>query len=650
MPETIAVDAGTYTKRWTFTYPTIDNESTKVDIYDLYYTGEPEEINAGSTPLQIKFDKANDGYFTPLKFTSVVIQLMAETNFQFFDVYTYDNEQFLIDITKELAAGGGYQNHWRGFITPEQYFEPYLSTPYATSVYASDGLNLLKNKPFDITGEQTLAYVIYRCLYQTGIRYDFYEYLDIYEDSQSQTSSDSALAQTYVDCNLAFYDEDGVALKYGEVLDEILFSLGAQIIQSGGAWHIIKNVADYSGGAIIGRRFQYGLYVSDTTYDFRKATTTSAENDKTVRLRFTKRQQQLELNPAWKSFTLEQDYGLRDNMLKNGNFAQYETDALYLRFTSITNWTKVGTGNYPIFGKNGDEIMMLWENIVSYDTTRYLESDALSLLGTSDKLIITINYWTTSNTTSARFMVKYGAYTLKLDSGDYVWDNVATNYIDLTLNDNFEEFEIITDNLPSDDDLQIRLYNSEGSGLLNGLWIKDIYIKLIDSNQAYYPTGLTSETSISSKYPYIPSVFEMKLGDVEAKDNAFAAYGGKYFLSDGSLTDNWIAKDTSVEGTLHEILILSIAQLTHRPQLKLRGVFVGILSFIQVIQLSDLNNILFRLESATIDDKMNEITFEAIELLEPNIIYPPDIILKENLEPIGQEVDVDDYMLMEAQP
>ncbi|MFR4036358.1 MAG: hypothetical protein ACLTZT_00310 [Butyricimonas faecalis] len=192
----------------------------KILIKEDGYSGSSENKSLGAAPLLRRDDSDSGISGTSWKW------LYKRTRTELTSLYTVDNKKFLVELCKNNSL------IWTGYVLPEKYSEPYVPVPYDVSVTASDGLGILKDIPFTLSGEKTLFEVTRFCCNQTGMTLDFIVFSSLVESSMN--TGNSMLVQTSLDVS-TFQDKTCY-----EVLESILTSLDAFITEANGKWVIAR--------------------------------------------------------------------------------------------------------------------------------------------------------------------------------------------------------------------------------------------------------------------------------------------------------------------------------------------------------------------------------------------------------------------------
>ena len=266
-----------YGLKYRLSFDSVSDTPYEINILEAGYDGPVENRNLGSAPVL----KMDDG--EAVRGTS--LELSIETCFDgdLREFYTTDRKKFRVEVYRSGVL------FWSGHILPELYSEPYISVPFDVSVTASDGLGLLKNIPFGLSGKRSVFDVIKYCCEQTGLVLNYVFASKLLATGMSGVAS--VYTQAFVDCN-AFDDADCY-----EALEKVLITFGSYIKQKDCKWHVLRYTDQDTD-----------LMEYDPSCNF-------AGGFRPVG------QLESEIVPARKDFTMEQPYELYPSLLKDYCFA-----------------------------------------------------------------------------------------------------------------------------------------------------------------------------------------------------------------------------------------------------------------------------------------------------------------------------------------
>lgn len=280
-----------YGLKYRLSFDSVSGTPCEINILEAGYDGPVENRNLGSAPVL----KMDDG--EAVRGTS--LELSIETCFDgdLREFYTTDRKKFRVEVYRSGVL------FWSGHILPELYSEPYISVPFDVSVTASDGLGLLKNIPFGLSGKRSVFDVIKYCCEQTGLVLNYVFASKLLATGMSGVAS--VYTQAFVDCN-AFDDADCY-----EALEKVLITFGSYIKQKDCKWHVLRytdqdtDLMEYDPSCNFAGGFRPVMKtlgaIGDDTYPVG--------------------QLESEIVPARKDFTMEQPYELYPSLLKDYCFA-----------------------------------------------------------------------------------------------------------------------------------------------------------------------------------------------------------------------------------------------------------------------------------------------------------------------------------------
>ena len=280
-----------YGLKYRLSFDSVSGTPYEINILEAGYDGPVEKRNLGSAPVL----KMDDG--EAVRGTS--LELSIETCFDgdLREFYTTDRKKFRVEVYRSGVL------FWSGHILPELYSEPYISVPFDVSVTASDGLGLLKNIPFGLSGKRSVFDVIKYCCEQTGLVLNYVFASKLLATGMSGVAS--VYTQAFVDCN-AFDDADCY-----EALEKVLITFGSYIKQKDCKWHVLRytdqdtDLMEYDPSCNFAGGFRPVMKtlgaIGDDTYPVGQLESESV--------------------PARKDFTMEQPYELYPSLLKDYCFA-----------------------------------------------------------------------------------------------------------------------------------------------------------------------------------------------------------------------------------------------------------------------------------------------------------------------------------------
>lgn len=308
-----------------------------VQVCQNGFTGSTTSVQGGATPAVISMMAEGDDKFQHIKATEATLELVSDVSMKYLSLYISPNKTYFVRIYRNTT-----QLLWRGWINPEYFSEPFLCVPpsYTSTITATDGLAELKNVDFPIPSymvfKHSMISYIATCLEQIGFEADIYVGINF----SATTTADGAVTSRL----LEYLYLDYRSMANGEtlwtcydVLYEILSTLNARIYQNNGAWYIEK--IDHKTEAINWEKYDHaGTYVSTASVDPVIALTSHVGLGTDIK--FINEPAILEVQPAYKKFRIEHEYGNRTNILKSSNFEGAFYDRDFETETELRFWDR----------------------------------------------------------------------------------------------------------------------------------------------------------------------------------------------------------------------------------------------------------------------------------------------------------------------
>ena len=215
-----------YYTKYDLSFQTIHNVPISVEIQVDGYTGSPIVRKLGAPPV-LKTQK--NGRIIS---TSIELQAQCEVFGEFSEFYTSDPRHFLVNIGRGDDGEGATYNIWSGYVTPEIYSEPYIAPPYDIKIYANDGLGELKLYDWTAVGRKSIAETLKLLLSATGADYSYIRAVTMIKPTSGTPAS--FFDDIYIDLDYL------AGKNYYDVLQVLLESIDADIIQYGGDWVLVR--------------------------------------------------------------------------------------------------------------------------------------------------------------------------------------------------------------------------------------------------------------------------------------------------------------------------------------------------------------------------------------------------------------------------
>lgn len=185
-----------------------------------------EELTFETDPLTIDWDPV--AVEEPVQGSSATLRLESPGDRTYEHLYSIKPKMVRMDVYR--GEGTARMLWWSGTLDPEFYSEPYeRGSLYAVELTFSD-FGVLDRIPFNFSGMQNLAGIIEEALQQTGIAGRSLATSSI----ATQLSGSRLNPEKLSVMSSNFYDEDGEAMTWREVLEGVLQPLGLRMKQRAG--------------------------------------------------------------------------------------------------------------------------------------------------------------------------------------------------------------------------------------------------------------------------------------------------------------------------------------------------------------------------------------------------------------------------------
>jgi len=581
--------------------------------FDGYEGSEIDRNLALPGAIKLRKDKAGIIRGTSLEFT-----LREEVDFEFLEFYS-NNAKY---IKAQLYLGSTLL--WTGYVAPQQYQATYKPAPSNITFTATDGLGLLKNEDFTLTGSQDQLAIIRHCLDKIGLNLGYSIAIDLYETNHNETYS--PLSQTYEDASL--YADDNCY----EVLEKILGKYNAEISQCGGRWRIVCDNDKKSTPKL----YTYaGVYES------------AGSAPSVLDLGYLKDGAdvspvgtlQMGMEPGAKKVKITHDFGRKDSWLTNYDFTEYES-------SMFTGWNK--NGSFDVLQREHEGKKYAFLNGYSNTGVDYIHQ-SISVVNTdADDFVFEIDVAPIgflshgySSKSSIQMTVKM---LIRLYDGDSTYYYLGTEgwetsetYLEIELPSSirrpvWNKISITTSALPCSGTLLVRLYRFQASSEPENTTYTGIAYSNVDLYSLYEAQLLPGilETIVgfdNSSEPGTLSDIKIFIADAPDYDNAGLIYKYITRLSDGSPTgpSTWYRFGSEDEYSLIVQLARMLASNNRVARQKLTGTIKGSsLAFDSIIKHVYNDNREFEIAEGTWDlyeEKWNVTLLEVLSWSDEDITF-----------------------------
>ena len=255
----------------------------KVEILKKDYTGDVLPMVGGANPVSISWQSSND-FYNPIIGSKCQLSLFVTDNVSYDDFYKFDEREYKVVVYYKQTQSNQYNDrvsndggniesidcvsnlidnytdtdvwatYWSGFLVVDRYKEKMISTPFAVSFNAFDGLGTLNNfngtigynnnnAPINITNLERISEI----LQNLDLDLDIYIASDIkYRTFGPVTISDFENITT-LDFGFDELNGDYGLLNAKQQLELLLKQFNLRIYQSFNKWYIVEvtNIFDY---------------------------------------------------------------------------------------------------------------------------------------------------------------------------------------------------------------------------------------------------------------------------------------------------------------------------------------------------------------------------------------------------------------------
>lgn len=615
-PFTIEYDSA-YGERYYLDYDDVNGTLLSLKIYEKDYTGEPEMVSGGPSPITIEYSEGEKYEVT--KGTRATITLESVTSMQFLGLYSSDERQYRVDHLVDGVLA------WRGYLLPDVYNEPFISAPYFVTLTASDGLNTLKNYEYTdnagnrYQGERSFLDVLFDCLDKLDLDIPVRSVVDVYEanmrEATATTDTDPVISDPLFQgmVNTAnFITEKREVLDCGKVLEYCLGAFGARIFQSGGRW-VIECVdakrGDYWAVNYTAARVFDSYEVINPVIDV----STPTEGG----LIWINGDQQLEIMPAWKNTIVTSDLQVIENVVQGGEFHDIDWSGDVLK-----GWS--GLAEYErlvLSQKNKTNALFIQTPAFNFNVADYVQSPDFPLEAeTGTTLCLTFKYHVTTNPADTTIPEVYfqligGGYSLTNDG----WELEAADKfytIPVDQPNTVNTFEFITPSIPASGDYYLRIYQ------LGNLGGSAIRLRVERAAIQVYPAGVLplevveAEITNPARYTFSPDPHEVYFTDTQETTN-YKKVHRNYIAINGVQSSSWHVKGQEGDSPLLSILAANMAYNYSRPTHVLRGTLMGDMSYENTIREEHDQGRLFMVNGLSIDPRRRTYAGTFYELITP---------------------------------
>lgn len=213
----------------------------RVEIHERDYSGDILEVTSSGNPFTIEMTEV-ENIFTAIRPKKVSIEWTAEEDsiFEIEDLFITDDRKYILYFYEIDEDTEDLKIIFSGYLVTVDCEEPFQSKPYHVQLSGMCSLTLLLDRYFsgyfnEFPFRISIKDIIGHCLIASGLELDFHVCIDLHEIQMSSETNWLLEAEIHA---------DGLRGKTCyEVLDGVLTSLNAYIVQDNNTW-IIKGIPD----------------------------------------------------------------------------------------------------------------------------------------------------------------------------------------------------------------------------------------------------------------------------------------------------------------------------------------------------------------------------------------------------------------------
>lgn len=394
---------------------------------------DPEYVENWGSPVIMDYKSDGDDKNPRFAPCEVTLNLLSGPNFSLQDLYTEDEREFQVEITRE--RDGEPETIFKGYLIPDSCQEPFIRAPYEVSIKATDGIGALKSVTYsipvssDLTVKQRIIDVIAFALAPTNLNLNIRTVCNVYETVMANGIDDDPLAQAFVS-PFRLAGDNGAIMNCYDVLDAICTLFKACLCQENGEW-VFKRRSEYAQNKARSRVYNNkALFLYAEQIDAARALGNFDHDD----LKIFDPQPDLYRGNAYKRVEVVGLFGQVPSIIFNGGFDLWDGQ-------NFQYWTKYGGINIDrvqkVISGTGYSSFAIEDYALHFkekaQTGKYVEATPIGVLQ-GDSLTLKFNVYA-SNTATGKYtlgmkmVISVGKYYLSndLNTSDYKWVEGVTH-------------------------------------------------------------------------------------------------------------------------------------------------------------------------------------------------------------------------------
>jgi len=299
-----------------FQYKNIVGDDYLCGIYKKNYNGLATQVQ-GKAVLE---KGAIKDHLDPIRGTGLSLELEASTNLSFEDLYTENEQDYMVRLFKNNKT------LFVGFLKPDGIFQSFVRDNWIITLDCVDGLGALSNLSFVksnglyFIGKMKALDIVYYCLKRSGIELKLNVSINVFYEGLTIDSTTDILNNIYMNADRFYKNDgktgtDGTVMSCEEVLKSVLDVFCACITQQDGEWYIFKPNELYLNQYVEFKRYDINnFYLGNVTKNLNKNLGSQIDN---FYPHHCNENQQIEIKGGVSAFRLGYKYGYVSSLLSN---------------------------------------------------------------------------------------------------------------------------------------------------------------------------------------------------------------------------------------------------------------------------------------------------------------------------------------------
>lgn len=218
-----------YNTKYQIFFRSINNELFTIQIKENGYTGSITELTGGVSPFLINYDSESEFLYNPLRFSGGTLKVVGSDYLQ--SLFSTNYQQYkvnLLDKSNKIL--------WTGYITPELYSQEYSGFNFELEIECISALSTLEYFKFE---KKTETISLFQ-LIKDSVNKANGDYSNIYIPCvYGYKATEVNVLDSLSVASNNFIDEEGEAMTYKSILEEICRFLGWTMTERDGDIYFI---------------------------------------------------------------------------------------------------------------------------------------------------------------------------------------------------------------------------------------------------------------------------------------------------------------------------------------------------------------------------------------------------------------------------